>query len=185
MNEQELQEFCGNSDTEPSRPYLHSPFSRGDFTYATDGRIMVRIARVASITRDAEQIKTLDKPLEGAENATYHCLPTVDLPQVQKEPCSKCDGRGHEHDCPDCECECVACDGSGHVWERTSVSIGAAPFALRYVNKLQALPEVEVADDNKDGERLLFRFKGGVGSLMPLRRAYDRHLDPWASTKAA
>lgn len=185
MDREELQGFCADANTEPYRDYIHTPFSRGDFTYATDGRIMVRVARVAAITRDAKEIKTLEKPLEGADAITYRRLPAADLPGAQKESCTKCDGRGKEHDCPDCECICEACNGSGLLWEKASVSIGGVPFALKYVNRMLTLPEVEIAASNEDGKPLLFRFRGGIGSVMPLRLAYDRHFDPWSETKAA
>lgn len=42
----DLKQFCG---TNTWRPYLNEPFSRGEYTYATDSAIIVRVPRVAEI----------------------------------------------------------------------------------------------------------------------------------------
>ena len=62
--------------------------------------------------------------------------------------------------------------------EKISVAVDGVPFALRYIKKLLALPHIAVAKAEFE-KPLLFQFLGGVGSLMPLRAAYDRHFEPF------
>lgn len=163
----DLQQFCGKEET---RPYLLKPFSVGDFTYATNGHIMVRVTR-----RDdaAEQTKEWDwnAPLAGLQGASF-AKPEFKLPPEPEEAdeCSACDGRGTEHDCPDCECPCVECDGTGKdIPERgISTEFCGANFAMRYIRQVLSLPNVELASITSDAP-MVFRFDGGVGALMPLR----------------
>ena len=178
MKLDELKSFCGSEITEPFREYLHAPFSRGDFTFATDGKIMVRVSRVRSITAEAKEIKHLYRPLEGLQGAEFRVLPRAILPEVRTEECDVCEGRGTLHDCPDCECGCEKCNGTGDQNEKISVAVDGVPFALRYIKKLLALPHIAVAKAEFE-KPLLFQFLGGVGSLMPLRAAYDRHFEPF------
>ena len=42
----QLKPFCGD---DPARPWLHAPFSRAEYTYATDGRIAVRVPRLPKV----------------------------------------------------------------------------------------------------------------------------------------
>ena len=57
----DLSHYCGDED---DRPELSRPFSRGDYTYATNGHICVRIPRRADVpeiegTPDASKLSEL------------------------------------------------------------------------------------------------------------------------------
>ena len=43
MTTEQLQAFCS---TDPMRPDLTKPFARAGFTWATDGRVLVRVATI-------------------------------------------------------------------------------------------------------------------------------------------
>ena len=45
MNRDDLMKFCGGND----RAGIATPFSIGEYTYATNGHIMVRVPRIADI----------------------------------------------------------------------------------------------------------------------------------------
>jgi hypothetical protein len=45
----DMKPFCS---TDEIRPYLHNPFSRGDYSYATNGHIIVRVRKVAEISEN-------------------------------------------------------------------------------------------------------------------------------------
>lgn len=164
----DLQQFCGKDET---RPYLMKPFSVGDFTYATNGHIMVRVPKDPDIGPPSKSFNP-DRPLEGVETATF-VAPKFKLPS--KPPadaeCEECDGRGYKHDCPHCECQCRACAGTGSQAEEGNVSTeyGGVTLAMRYVRKMLALPAIELSVPRSADAPLLFRFKGGVGALMPMR----------------
>lgn len=85
----DLKPFCGTDET---RPYLLKPFSFEDRTYATDGRIMVRVPRMADvpeITKHADW----NKPMEGIDTVTLSPLSLTLPPKPPHgEECSACDG---------------------------------------------------------------------------------------------
>ena len=138
--------FCGSR---PERPELSQPFSIGEWTYATNGHVMVRVPRRADIPENpAAPAKVTTLFEESAPRARYKPAPTFELsePYEWEEtiPCLQCEGMGRKHQCPDCECECAACDGTGLMtfirWHETVV--GRACFNSKYIAWLQALPNL-------------------------------------------
>jgi len=125
-----LEPFCA-----PSIPQLREPFSIGDFTYAANGHIMVRIPRRPGIP---EADKDWRRQLEGGilanltaalADRSYGPLPLYgDHPGTPPTECGWCDGSGKVVKCADCdgdgevmcgECggdrECETCEGCGSV----------------------------------------------------------------------
>lgn len=175
MTSIDLQKFCG---TDPFRDYLHKPITQDGFTWATDGAVMVR-APADKRYSPCERPINIAKPLSGIEDATFS-PPNISLPPAPERtgPCPECDGRGREHDCPDCECICEACHGAGELnaEKRTTTTIRGAIFNLAYVRLIASLPNVEFSQS--DGKKpMFFRFDGGVGALMPCRCALDEHIE--------
>lgn len=166
----DLKKFCG---TEWSRPYLNEPFSRGEYTYATDAAIIIRMPRVAEIGE-----------VPGAPNPEkiFAAMPAdgwrplrVDLPPVAPpEECISC-YNGHEHDCPDCTCECEECDGTGKVAAKVSTVIGGVIFDMKYIRMIAELPGVEVSITDSNSPSF-FRFEGGDGALMPRTLEFENHV---------
>lgn len=173
-----LQPFCSTDET---RFYLMKPFTRGGFTYATDGIIMVRVAERTDIP-DVKQKFNQDAPLKGVETATFF-RPAFELPPAPTAngKCTDCDGRGYDHDCPDCECICDTCHGSGNMDTERAIStvIGPKIFNLHYARMMLSLPgiEIEAPPEKSDEKPLLFRFDEGVGALMPMKSQREDHVD--------
>lgn len=174
--ELDLQKFCS---TDPTRPYLEKPFSHGSFTYATNEHIMVRLPRQDGIPEQTKEAKW-DAPFKGFEDATFSPK-KVKLPPspVQQGDCEECEGRGTDHACPNCQCTCDACNGSGKgIAEKSvSTSIRGVTVALRYARMMLALPGIEIADMPKPREPMLFRFDGGIGALMPTNGEMSEHVE--------
>lgn len=175
----DLQKYCGD---DKFRPYLNRPFTVGEFSYATDGRIMVRVPRIDGW--DPPGIDhAWDGPFKGLEKALFGPLAHKALPPLPKSTereCEDCEGRGKEHDCPDCECDCENCDGSGReiITPEISTTIRGGIFNLKYVALMLELPGVLVQTDRADGEApLLFKFDGGIGAMMPRRANCERHVE--------
>lgn len=174
----DLQQFCGKEET---RFYLMKPFSRGGFTWATNGHILVRVMLRPDIA-DVDQKFNVAKPLEGIEGRSFF-RPSFELPAAPTEigQCETCEGRGFSHACPDCECVCNRCHGSGELdtEKLMSASIGPTAFALNYVRQMLSLPGIEIEElPTEPSERpFLFRFQGGVGALMPMRGERVTHID--------
>jgi len=176
----DLLSFCAGDGE--FREWLKTPFCVGDFTYATDGHLLVRLPRDA---RYPNCDKVDPAKFMGACEAAAYSRPGAvtlpPLPEKQRVECLACKGRGKEHDCPDCDCECVVCDGAGFVdhEHRTSTDFAGGIFNLKYLRQLLGIPDVEIAVGSSDQEKnrpLLFRFPGGYGALMPCRRPFQQHV---------
>jgi len=180
MSEAEfLKSFCGD---DPFRPYLHVPFNQEGFTWATNGHILVRVAEMPDFSPcTAKKPINVAKPLAGIDAAQF-VSPQWQLPPHDPSfngPCVVCGGRGVLHECPDCDCDCAACNGTGRAdpERRMSTSVLGRIYALNYVRMIAGLPGLEVSD-NKGGESpLFFRFEGGLGGIMPLRAQYETHIE--------
>lgn len=123
----DLQKFCS---TDLTRVNINKPFSRGEYTYATNGHILVRIARIGDIGEQEKSDKF--KPTEpetlfaAVKDYPYHPIP--DIPVPLSKDCFKCAGTGKTKTCPECDgdgevhfstrwndytCECESCNGDG------------------------------------------------------------------------
>ena len=157
--------FCNPECREPGLD-LSVPFSLNGHTYACDGVIAVRVPRRPDIPENenapnAEKLERLPWDFSHVKFA-----PLLE-PELLPDECWLCEGRGHQHKCPDCRCECECCHGSGKL--RPRVRIGKAVFAAQYIERIQVLPELEIGKPMRQRPRPLpFRFKGGEGLLMPM-----------------
>lgn len=93
---QTLKRFC-----HVSRPLMAEPFSQGEYSYATDGKIAIRIQRLDVIGEKtgAPQMDRLPwdhKDIDGWLGFPYYDTTTLDK-------CGVCHGIGTIRDCPECD----------------------------------------------------------------------------------
>ncbi len=173
----DLKPFCS---TDEFRPTLMQPWSRGAYTYATNGHILVRVARRDDVPEN-EEAPDVEKTVEKArlDEASFVRLPLIDLPPEEKSECQACEGRGTEHDCPDCTCDCEVCNGSGEESSDLNSSVGlfGIPFAMRNARLILSLPGVEISRPQGHLSPMPFRFEGGIGMSMPLSSPHMRHIE--------
>lgn len=176
----DLQKFCGEDDL---REQLTRPFRYKGHVYATDGWLLVRVADDEAYP-SSDKI-AVEKALKLDEPRSFIKAPAVDLPPeepAETVECEDCDGRGTEHDCPDCQCDCDTCGGKGEIKKDPQIStmLAGQIFNLKYVRALYSLPELEISP-NPSGSGLLtplyFRFADGVGALMPRRDKCKTHIE--------
>jgi len=117
----DLKPFC-----DPTRPHLAEPFNRGEHTYATNGRILVRVAKLPEAVEvpAAPGLQQLDSLIPDlTELGEYIELPAI--PPEESEPCSDCASRGYllkDIQCPACDgvgwLTCVVCQSDSHRCKR-------------------------------------------------------------------
>lgn len=124
----DLSSFC--------HPPYPTPFTQGDYTYATDNHIVVRVPKRddAPVNPDIPMWE-LAKAFIQADLARYVPLETSE---------------GYVSD-------------EGREWK-----VGVAWFKADYLDRISALPELEVSHRGQL-EPMPFRFTGGVGLLMPCK----------------
>lgn len=181
-----LMPFCSRDET---RPYLLQPWSIGDFTYATDGHICIRIPRDPSIADADHKAVPLAQQLFVDHACNEHSVaPVIDVPQSDDDDneCETCQGRGHLHDCPDCECECRDCRGTGYEEPGRGLSYGFGPaiFAGRVLIKMKDLPGLRFGRPDAT-KPMHFIFDGGEGVIMPMRGKNVTHIELGAAAEAA
>lgn len=106
----DLSKFCGD---DADRENITSPWSAGDYTYATNGRILVRVLRRTDATReDGPDVRSVYA--KAGKAGVLVPLPSFDLPP--SSTCATCVGVGLIVDCETCggggESECHACGHS-------------------------------------------------------------------------
>lgn len=169
----DLRLFCS---ADRLRPYLHKPFSYGDWSYATNGYIMVRVPRRDDVPERKEGTGAEKIFAERGEPALLPTRITLAKPKFEEcEECEACDARGRVHNCPSCQCVCPACEGTGRAPVKSVVDLLGGTFDGRYVRLLAALPDLRLPT-NAPAEfgPLPFGFDGGgQGVLMPMRGRAD------------
>lgn len=192
LNPQELIPFCSTDETRPS---LRQPYTRGGYTYATDGRIAVRVPAIDGIPDRVPAIDGIPDverapDCEGVfrtltpTDAPWQPIPT-DLPELPDgHECPECNGRAEvrwsyrdkDGDKHERSFECPVCDGDG-VIEGRPVPMPWQGLTLdaRRVAKFAALPgPVEFQAPSDPYEPVRVRFNGGIGLFMPMTEVGGR-----------
>ena len=125
-----LRAFCSDDET---RFELFNPFTQGNYTFATDGRTVVRVPKIIAGAR-TEPVKAdaagLFKPELMGHPELMFPEGWQHLPELWEEcgtcagvgrcqgmlPCTRCEGSGEE-ECPTClnMHDCEECRGSGEI----------------------------------------------------------------------
>lgn len=172
----DLQKFCAVHDP---RNWLEKPFTEGDFTYATNGHILVRVPRLDGYPDVHEKMRETCLKV-FATNPQGSLVPGLPAdPAVKMIKCDVCAGSGEV--CDGCggwnnikrghEVDCDECDGTGEVesWGSNFVAVGCAHVEPRYLRLVKGLPNVMVYVNGEE-KALYFTFDGGDGLLMPRRK---------------
>lgn len=168
LTPEDLQRFCSDDE---SRPSICHPFSQEKWTYATDGRLMIRVPRLADVPEYDDAPKRVDATIFGKQPITGDWFKIPELP-TEKTRCDQCGGGG------ECECgcgdihKCGSCDGEGEYVRIIKVPCGTQNANNILLAKVAILPNVEICNSaqmKSDYGALGIRFDGGEGRLMPMK----------------
>jgi len=163
----DLQPFCEPASSD--RTAFKMPFSIGEFTYATNGKIIVRVPRRDDVPERDDAPKNASK-LFDENKCAGNFQPLPDFPKPTRETCLKCEGGGRCR-CDTCgdEHSCGNCGGDGTVrGEIVKVKIGDQIVSNHWLALIAALPNPTIANALQKDHALTFRFDGGDGLLMPM-----------------
>jgi hypothetical protein len=163
-----------------SRIYIGSPFYADGFAYATDGHLAVRIP---SESFEAERWtdrnkETVLKAFAREGGQWWTITPPLESP-IEEVACSTCSGTG-THECHACyhEDDCSDCDGTGKQQTSASTEIAGVLFNVATLGRVWKLRGFALKVHEVDAlSAHLFRFNGGGGVIMPIRRKMETHID--------
>lgn len=158
MSAIDLAEFCAGEDAFVIQRITSAPWSFEAYTYATDGRILVRVPRRDDVEESAEcgdrSLPLRSGPLAGLERRAYGPLPSSDRIAGEVTPaigCRDCNGSGHVRLCGKCKGQgtviCPICDREDDCQDCDSVG---------------TLPATAAADGTEECENC-----GGDGIVSP------------------
>ncbi len=185
-----LEVFCGEYEKHKK------PFSGGNYVYATDGRMALRVdkVRIEATYEAGEYGLKIDELIEKAAKDK----PIDFKADFELIPCRNCRATGLNRKCPDCEgtgvvecCECGQdrdcpdCDGNGSgdgeqcsdcgglgkkLKDDHTVLIEGLKVQSKFLCKIyQELKDVQLFADMGEYKMVYFKFDGGEGILLPLR----------------
>lgn len=158
------------SDDEDRQP-LMTPFWKGGYAYATDGRCAIRVACDENpwpddiLARPNVEALFVGFKASGEVFTPTECVST-------EEDCEVCNGMGevycnmgHLHECDHCD------DGVRHSW--SSLHYGAKILNGKYVSRIAKLPGAKIwveAGDSNPGKAVYITWDHGDGLLMPMKK---------------
>jgi len=141
-----MNKFCGLGER------ISDPFTEGDYTYATNGHIIVRVPKMDAVTKKA-MINPTVVPWDHAILTEWKPIEDYPLPEkvvcpdcegLKKIVCPECDGKGetslrgkldyYDIECPLCDGdlnyreECENCDSDGKRYEQKRPRIELKPW---------------------------------------------------------
>jgi hypothetical protein len=171
----DLQKFC-----DPERYFVSKPFSLGDYSYATNGHIALRVPRrddveeAQDVTRE-KAATAIDAYIDKLPKMKLRMRPIPDgeLPAWNSNPCAFCGGKGKLDHCPTCDqpCKCPECDGTGEIrGDHPGVEIAPnVVVSAVYLGWIRELPPPVQFKAKRGADRratIYFEFDGGWGVLM-------------------
>lgn len=164
----DLQSFCANQWE--TRSYLQRPWRDGEWVYATNGHMIVRVPFASAPEVEPRAPNQPKNPPDmfrkwlGAETGDFLLMPP--LPDDAK--CVMCDGTGEWKFHPDEDAdECPHCFGTKHAF--VAFELGDAEFNQHYLHQLAAIPQCRIRTHG-DKNPAAAIFDGGQALLMPMRK---------------
>ena len=189
MDKNLLLKFCKDAGRETMR----LPYSIGDYTYATDDIILIRVPRMPEYS---ENPKAPDPEKIEYERNPEKWYSVGDIKKLKSADCDFCGGEGKNFVCPECDghgtvwlsnnyseypgidcnsCDgkgkiafCEECNGTGKVFQQTLMDFHGVTFDQNYLALLSELPNCEIGLISKTAATP-FRFDGGSGIIMPMK----------------
>jgi len=101
MSPIDLTPFCSADDI---RDYLRAPFTVGDYTYACNGALLIRVdQRSDAVPTMANHLTKAIQHLNEMMQMPAQVKSRLDTIVIESKPCARCNGTGRGIKCPECE----------------------------------------------------------------------------------
>ena len=126
-----LKSFCSD---EEFRSYLNRPWTRGEYTYASDGHILIRVAALAEYG-DADRAPDATR-IAVVPDGELTPIVWADFPKPPATiECEECEGAGSKAPCG-CHCHqciCNSCRGEGTIQPPQFAALRGGQFNARFL----------------------------------------------------
>ena len=161
----DLQSFCANQWE--VRSYLQRPWRDGEWVYATNGHMIVRVPAESAPDVEARTSAQPKNPPDMFRVALEQEGEFLLMPPLPEDvPCPTCAGTGEIDEGIYGTDECPSCFATKHTF--TYFELGDSGFNLHYLRLLSALPQVRIRTQGTKTAAALI-FDGGQALLMPMR----------------
>lgn len=168
----DLELFTGKNDP---RRWMRKPFTIGRWTYATDGKILIRVPLRADVPYNPDATEAVTKIVRKPQSELQplpHFLP-VNLKNRWGKKCKACDWMGgklcdacgHFETCKDCQGFAY----TGNVPGSSPVEVGNTAIGTLYLSLIDTLPNPRIGLLGNPLAAIYIEFDGGDGAVMPMR----------------
>ena len=140
----------------PSRIALHDSFSQGEWSYATDAVIAIRVPRLSDVPERKDAPKNMQESIwnTAPNSGEWTPLSHIGIPTAPKTI---------DVECPECG-ECF-----GHTEKELGIPLFNTFMAPAQLRRLEVLPDCELSPNKDPLGAISIRFTGGEGLVMPMR----------------
>jgi hypothetical protein len=176
-----IESFCSDE-----KKYLSTPYNIGDYTYATDGLVAIRVARNKKYDKETGP-KSIEKILPSKIIDECNIWTSkVFVGDIIPIPCTDCHGKGvivvtsnsgirYEFECKLCSgkkekyivCKKVPFKAKNSDKTTELLCFGNILIAPKLFSRVLKLPSLEISTDsqNEVWKPMCFRFHGGIGII--------------------
>lgn len=177
-------QFCAKGN--PKYAFLLFPIDDGEWSYCSDARICLRVPKFehkSGVEATQKTIEALRGFFAKNNHKDYQPLPATPEGGWGK-PCESCEATGKIDEIV-CACcgsrmalpneivtDCPNCEGRGRFVSRKEfLVVGHQAVSHYYLALISSLPNVTIAPSpTGELDHLHFRFDGGEGVIMPMRK---------------
>lgn len=128
------------------------PWSYGEYSYATDGNMIIRVSRIADVPENREMKSRSEQTDEWLTNSTAMWFNLLPIDPVLMQKCPGCKSHGYTRPCPECEgCGTVRLESTHNEYDVDCKSCGG--YGLKPTAKEDS-SGVQCEDCNGAGEVL-------------------------------
>ena len=172
----DLRDFCYQSDG-AIRYKIDKPWSKGVYTYATNGHICIRVPRDAAVPerKESPNAERLFSEAHVRGEPEWSDIPPH---KIKRKRCDQCNGTGYyiDYDLTSCSADTENAEKCGceqgyrlSGYAKIRGPKGEVAIASKYLALIASLPGAKIGATGGESDTVLFKFDGGEGLVMPVR----------------